>query len=200
MPQILKPLTGLTLRRKLLGLALSSAAVVALSAGIGMADTTATTTAPLAVHANKFEEGYADLAASVLPAVVNVSVEKNLTPAMAEEQQGEDGGGLPQNMPEELKKFFGPGAPGMPKDHAQRHVEGQGSGFVISADGYIVTNAHVAGGATKIEVAMQDGTKYPATLKGIDEKTDLALLKVEAGKPLPFLAFGTAPRSGWATR
>ena len=71
---------------------------------------------------------------------------------------------------------------------------GEGSGFIIGADGLIVTNAHVAGGADKITVLLDDGTELPATLKGIDEKTDLALLKVEAGKPLPYVTFGDSSK------
>ena len=71
----------------------------------------------------------------------------------------------------------------------QEEVQGLGSGFLISADGYIVTNDHVAGNAAKITIAFPDGSQLPATLVGTDSETDIALLKVEPERPLPFLAF-----------
>lgn len=71
----------------------------------------------------------------------------------------------------------------------EREVKSMGSGFVISADGYIVTNEHVAGGASKITIAFPDGTNLPATLIGSDSGTDLALLKVDSDKPLQHLSF-----------
>jgi len=73
----------------------------------------------------------------------------------------------------------------------EQQVESVGSGFLISPDGYIVTNEHVAGNATKIDVFMPDGRTMPAELVGSDVATDLALLKVEAEEALPYLAFDT---------
>lgn len=70
-------------------------------------------------------------------------------------------------------------------------VQGTGSGFVVSPDGYIVTNEHVVGGATGIEVLFPDGRAMDATLVGTDEPTDLALLKVDAEEPLPHVEFET---------
>ena len=72
----------------------------------------------------------------------------------------------------------------------QRRSEGQGSGFLIDASGYIVTNNHVAGGADEITVTLQDGRKFDASLVGSDPRTDLALIKVDAGSNLPYVAFG----------
>ena len=83
----------------------------------------------------------------------------------------------------------------------QQEVQGLGSGFVISADGYIVTNDHVAGTATKITIAFPDGSQLPAALVGSDPETDIALLKVEPERSLPFLAFeetGDAVVGEWA--
>lgn len=71
----------------------------------------------------------------------------------------------------------------------EREVQGLGSGFVISPDGYIVTNDHVAGNATKITVSFPDGRTLDAELVGNDPATDLALLKVETDEALPYLAF-----------
>jgi serine protease Do len=94
-----------------------------------------------------------------------------------------------------FERFFGePGDGRGPMQMPQQRMHGEGSGFIISADGLIVTNAHVAGGADKITILFDDGRELPATLKGIDEKTDLALLKVDAGKPLPFVSFGDSSK------
>lgn len=79
-------------------------------------------------------------------------------------------------------QFFG--RPQMRKRRFE--VKGLGTGFVISPDGYIVTNHHVAGNASKIVVTMTDGTKHSAKLIGSDATTDIALLKMDASK-LPFL-------------
>ena len=83
----------------------------------------------------------------------------------------------------------------------QQEVQSLGSGFVISEDGYIVTNDHVAGQATKITIAFPNGTQMPATLVGSDPETDIALLKVDPPGPLPYLAFeenGDAVVGEWA--
>lgn len=81
--------------------------------------------------------------------------------------------------------FFGPRRSRVMK----RRVEGIGSGFVISPDGYIVTNDHVAGDAAKISVSFPDGRILPARLVGTDPVTDIALLKVDPEEPLPYLEF-----------
>ena len=76
----------------------------------------------------------------------------------------------------------------------ERRVQGIGSGFVISADGYIVTNDHVAGDATQITVAFPDGKTLPARRVGTDAVSDLTLLKVDPEEPLPHLSFAEAGR------
>ncbi len=78
--------------------------------------------------------------------------------------------------------------PGMP---ANRMVEARGSGFIISADGYIVTNNHVINGATKVTVKLDDGTALPAKVIGHDAKTDIALLRVKADH-LPYVELGNS--------
>ena len=83
----------------------------------------------------------------------------------------------------------------------QQEVQGLGSGFVISDDGYIVTNDHVAGNAAKITIAFPDGRQMPAELVGSDPETDIALLKVAPDRALPYLAFeeqGDAVVGEWA--
>ena len=71
----------------------------------------------------------------------------------------------------------------------EREVQNLGSGFVISPDGYIVTNDHVAGNATKITVAFPDGQQLEGRLVGSDPVSDIALIKVEPEDPLPYLKF-----------
>jgi serine protease Do len=73
----------------------------------------------------------------------------------------------------------------------RRATEGLGSGFVVRADGVIVTNAHVVGGATRIFVAFRDGTRYPARLLGADETNDLAIIKIDA-RDLPVAPLGNS--------
>jgi serine protease Do len=138
---------------------------------------------------NYLNSGYADLVQAVKPAVVNVRVERDAT------AEGRAENPLDPNMDPELRRFFERffGEPGQgPRAVPQppQRLRGEGSGFVISADGLVVTNAHVAARADKITVLLDDGTELDAKLKGVDEKTDLALLQVDAGKPLPYVVFG----------
>jgi serine protease Do len=83
-----------------------------------------------------------------------------------------------------FRQFFGD------RVYTQR-VQGLGSGFIISADGYILTNDHVAGNAKEITVTLTNGTKYNAKLIGTDQVSDIALLKIEA-KELPFIRLGNS--------
>lgn len=75
----------------------------------------------------------------------------------------------------------------------ERRVQNLGSGFVISPDGYIVTNHHVAGNATKVTVSLTDGQTLDAELIGADKATDLALLKISPDRPLEYLRFSESP-------
>jgi serine protease Do len=136
---------------------------------------------------------FADLAERVEPAVVSIAVSG--TTDVSAEMNGQSIP-LPQ-FPEgspfgEFFKQFGGRIPGMPGagQGAQREFQGAGSGFIISADGYLVTNNHVVEHATEIGVVTQDGTRYEATIKGRDPKTDLALLKIDTDASLPYVELG----------
>jgi len=116
---------------------------------------------------------FADLAERVSPAVVNIRTSQTVT-------------GMP-GMPPQFEEFFGMpfGGPGRPHKR-----EGAGSGFVISTDGYIVTNNHVIEGMDEIFVAFKDGSELAAKVIGRDPKTDVALIKVEPDTTLPAIALG----------
>ena len=119
---------------------------------------------------------FADLAERVSKGVVNIQTKKTVT-----------GTGVPRNFEEFFfgQPFGGPGGPG-----GEREVPSLGSGFVISPDGYIVTNNHVVEDVDEITVAFEDGRELPATVIGRDPKTDLALLRVENDGKLPALPLG----------
>ncbi|MFO1069800.1 MAG: Do family serine endopeptidase [Geminicoccaceae bacterium] len=174
--------------------ALAGVAVAALLIGAPVAFSDSPQPANANVRNLDIDKGYADLVAAIEPAVVNVSVEKTIDEADASGR-----GGPNMDDPEMrrfFERFFGQMPDNMPQrmPQGERQAHGEGSGFIISADGLIVTNAHVAGDASKVEVTLQTGEKFPATVKGIDEKTDLALLKIEAGKPLAFVEFADSSK------
>ena len=133
------------------------------------------------------ESSFADLAEKVSPSVVSIRTSKTVT-----------GGGGPNGMriPPQLEPFFG--GQGSPFEDfgggEEYQVPSLGSGFVISADGYIVTNNHVVEDMDKIEVAFKDGTTLPAEIIGRDPATDIGLIKVKGEKPLTALPFGDSKK------
>ena len=160
----------------------------ALSAGLLVVGLAFAATNPAA--ARPAPQSFADLTEEVAPAVVNVSVVKKTSDLLRFEGQGGQGLPFDQDHPfrEFFERFFGPQGPAQPG--TQRESRGAGSGFIIDSDGYIVTNHHVVEGADEISVTLHDGRSFEAVLVGQDDKTDLALLKVEADEALPSVAFG----------
>ncbi len=128
------------------------------------------------------------------PAVVNIEASSGGSGARGEEAAAPGAGeAMPDDMPEFFRRFFeqqpgGPGRPG-PRGPGQRGGVSQGSGFLISADGYVLTNHHVVEGADEIVVRLSDRNEFKAELVGSDPLSDIALLKVE-GKGLPVLRIG----------
>ena len=130
-------------------------------------------------------DSFADLAERLSPAVVNISTSQVLKPGdMAIP-------GVPEDSP--LNDFFDEFMEQQQGPRPQR-VQSLGSGFVIDPKGIVITNNHVIEGADKIEVTFIDGTTLPATVKGSDPKTDLAVLEVVSDKPLPYVELGDSER------
>lgn len=124
---------------------------------------------------------FADLTQQLAPAVVNISTRQRV-----QVQNANPFAGTP------FADLFGGGNQGGPQT---REAQSLGSGFIVSPDGFVVTNNHVItadgqGQVESITVTMPDGTEYPARLIGRDEASDLAVLKISAPKALPFVKFG----------
>ena len=117
---------------------------------------------------------FSGLVTQVKPAVLSITTELSAE-AIAEE---DDGASRPMPM----------------QPHGRQHAEARGSGFLIDADGTIVTNNHVVKGAKSVSVTLDDGTQLPARVLGRDARTDLAVLKVDAGRKLPFIQLGDSDK------
>ena len=162
--------------------------------------------------------GFADLVDAVKPAVVSIVVEGR-EQGNALDDQGQQFNDQIPDLPDPFKRFFnfgqggndngpGRGGPGAKGDNGQGggknganpkgpRFAAAGSGFAISADGYIVTNNHVVENATKVTVTFSNGDQKPAKVVGVDKRTDLAVVKVDGASDLPFVKFASdAPRVG----
>lgn len=132
--------------------------------------------------------GFTDVAKRVTPAVVNI------TTVMTE--QVADGSPVPDELQERMEEFFGKPfgprgrRPGDPFDHRAPR-RGQGSGVIISPDGYIVTNNHVIAQAREVNVTLPDKREFRGKIIGVDPKSDLAVIKINAGH-LPTVTWGDA--------
>jgi serine protease Do len=142
--------------------------------------------------------GFADLVASVKPAVVSVRVKADMAPQLMANDD-EDGRPFEGTPFEKFFRDFG-GGRGMAQPRGNKPhelVQGQGSGFFVSADGYIVTNHHVVDKAVKVEIVTDKGVTFEAKVIGGDAKTDLALLKVDGRSDFSFVDLADSkPRVG----
>ncbi len=128
---------------------------------------------------------FADLAEKLGPTVVNVYTKKVL-----KRSRKNFHGQVPEDFPDFFKKFFD-----MPNQGpSERKVMSLGSGVIISADGYIVTNNHVIKDAEEINVRLTDFEEFEAKIIGKDPKTDVALIKIKPKKDLPFATFGDSAK------
>lgn len=152
-------------------------------------------TAPAAAGIVAPAGSFASIVAADKPAVVTITttMKAESVAAPGTSPFGEDS---PFN--EQFRQFFGQQGIPMPRQAPEQpqsqRAQALGSGFIISPDGYIVTNNHVIDKAMNIKVTLDDGTELPATLIGADPKSDLAVVKVEAKKPLPTVAWGDSDR------
>ncbi|WP_043833891.1 Do family serine endopeptidase [Muricoccus aerilatus] len=140
--------------------------------------------------------GFGDLVARVRPAVVTITATERV---QADATDSPFPNGSQQDRM--FRRYFGdqdgdakrgptPGQGGAQR--GGRQVQALGSGFIVDAAGDIVTNNHVVDGATQVKVTLDDGRELPARIVGRDPRTDLALLRVDAGAPLPFLNLGNS--------
>jgi serine protease Do len=143
---------------------------------------------PASADARSAPESFADLVETLQPAVVNVSTTQTIS-------GGNDG----------LEFDFPPGSPfrdffdqfNRRKNDGEeqpRRAQSLGSGFIVDAEGHVVTNNHVIEGADKITVTLFDDSTYDAELVGRDTKTDLALLKIKADRKFPFVSWGNSDK------
>jgi len=175
---------------------------------------------PVSAISRGAPDSFADLAQSLLPAVVNISSTQNVK--TADSDKGPEMPVFPPGSPFEqfFKDFMnrhghggggdngdsdngdqgeddspdqGPG-PALPPGHPHR-MQSLGSGFIVDPSGIVVTNNHVIDGADEITVTLQDNTTLKATLIGHDDRTDVAVLQVHADKPLPAVHFGESDNS-----
>jgi serine protease Do len=143
----------------------------------------------MAVDARGAPESFADLADKISPAVVNITTSTTVAATA-------DGGPMvPPGSP--FEDFFrdfldrqNPGGHGEGPQNRPRRSQALGSGFVISEDGFIVTNNHVIEGADEVTIEFFSGKTLDAKVIGTDKNTDIALLKVESDEALPFVSFG----------
>ncbi|MCY4429754.1 MAG: Do family serine endopeptidase [Rhodospirillales bacterium] len=145
---------------------------------------------------------FADLTERLLPSVVSIAtVMRTAGGQRSRPQFPLPPDAFPPDSPfrDFFRDFFERGPQQAPSPRPPRSFGG-GSGFLIEADGYIVTNHHVIEDAAEIAVTLHDGKTYTAEVKGSDPKTDLALLKIEPDEPLPVLEWGdsdTARMGNW---
>ncbi|WP_342163423.1 Do family serine endopeptidase [Methylobacterium sp. SD21] len=141
---------------------------------------------------------FAGIVNKVKPGVVSVKVKLDDSASDDEDGGGNNGQNL-QNVPPQLREFFKRFGENGPNAQPQRRGSrgAVGSGFIISADGYVVTNNHVVDHATTVQVTLDDGRTLDAKVIGKDAKTDVALLKIKDGGNFPYVQFGkSAPQVG----
>lgn len=140
-------------------------------------------------------DSFADVVERVTPAVVNISVVLPTQTVASNDFNLEFD--MPPNVPfremfEEFLKSLPNPQDNQGRNYGDSYKRSVGSGFIISEDGYIVTNNHVVQGSSMVYVEMVDGTGAEAQIIGTDEKTDIALIKIEHDGPLPFVEFGNS--------
>lgn len=177
--------------RKLSAAAFATAAALFVPFGLGVAT-------PTEAHAAALPD-FTDLVDKVGPAVVNIR-----TTERPKQMQPGAGGPEDEEMQEFFRRFFGQPAPRQPQPRNRRQApqqqqeeqqvpRGVGSGFIISGDGYVLTNAHVVEGADEVFVTLTDKREFKAKIIGSDRRTDVAVVKID-GSNLPRLTMGDSSK------
>jgi serine protease Do len=147
---------------------------------------------PIEAMAKSGPAGFADIAERLVPAVVNISTSQTITADDIPEFDLQFPPGSP--FEEFFKEFMEKQGRLSDGKQRKRKATSLGSGFIIDATGYVVTNYHVVQDADQITVILQDNTNLPAKVIGRDRKTDLALLKVDSKKPLTAVSWGDSDK------
>src|SRR5215510_15117611 len=162
---------------------IAALAVACLLAGIGIGamlsgrPTSAQPDLQIARGPEALSASFAEIARRVEPAVVNIETTQTPVEVSESDEDKED-----QSANNPLLDMF--------RRQQRRPTRGVGSGFIVSQDGYILTNYHVIEDANRITVGLQSGEKYRGTVKGVDSETDVAVIKIESTKPLPTVTLG----------
>ncbi|MGW5957791.1 Do family serine endopeptidase [Methylorubrum thiocyanatum] len=197
----------MTVRRRAFASVAAAALVAGGAAGFGLTESAmpayAQALPKTPIEAPEHPPGsFANVVDKVKPGVVAVKVKLDNS---ADDDDDSSGNPNLQQVPPQLREFFkrfgqgngqgGPGGRGMPQQRGERGAVG--SGFIISADGYVVTNNHVVDHAKTVQVTLDDGRTLDAKVIGKDPKTDIALLKIKDSGSYPYVQFGKgAPRVG----
>ena len=173
-----------SLRNSLLGAAMA-AALLGAGGVVGYSFAAGIAAPPLEVRNGTYQPGFARLVSTVKAAVVSISsVQAVRAPTLSNDPYFGDF----------LQQFFGPNWQQMLRQ-SQQPTHALGSGFIVDPAGYVVTNNHVIDDATDIQITLQDGSSHHARVVGRDAKTDIALLKIDALRPLPYVSFGDSDRA-----
>ncbi|MFJ6321904.1 MULTISPECIES: DegQ family serine endoprotease [unclassified Rhizobium] len=181
-----------SLLRKHRTAAIVGAAIIVGAGALPFAFSTSASVAAAAEPAGIIAPGgsFAPIVDADKPAVVTVTTTMKATDTSADSSNSP--------MDEQFRQFFeNQGIPfpkQAPRQQQSQHAMALGSGFIISPDGIIVTNNHVIQNAVDIKVTLDDGTELPAKLLGADAKSDLAVLKIQAPKPLATIAWGDSDK------
>ena len=163
-----------------------------LACALAFASTAALVPATPAIAQTRVLPDFTDLVDQVGPAVVNIRTVEKVA-------QGSGNGDVDEEMQEFFRRFFGQPMPGIPRQgprpnrpqppQDEERPRGVGSGFILSSDGFVMTNAHVVDGASEVLVTLVDKREFKARIVGADKRTDVAVVKIDA-TGLPSLKVG----------